>query len=220
MTVLYAIGYVCGPLLGGVLININWRWIFAINLPGSVLAIVIMFILLRNHVKPAQPPRRLPITASTVPYKESLSQKLNRIDWLGATLFTAAGIGILLGLNWGSTSKWNSLKVIVALAVGAGLLAIFIIWQHILGRYEAGKSTPPKILSHTEAIIPLSVFRSYDVVATSFAALSSGMVMFGCFYFLSIYFIIVAGFSSTKSGTQLLYFAPGLGSSPLFFFPS
>ncbi|KDQ08494.1 hypothetical protein BOTBODRAFT_118640 [Botryobasidium botryosum FD-172 SS1] len=211
MTVLYAIGYVCGPLIGGALSSINWRWIFAINLPGAVVGSLLVFLLLRSQVKPAQPPRRLPSDALSTPYKESFLEKINRVDWLGVVLFTIACVGILLGLNWGSSSGWGTLKVILSLCVGGAVMVAFIIWEHLLERYETGKREPPRVLATTEPMIPITLFRSYDVVATSFAALSSGMLMFGCFYFLSIYFIIVVGQSATKAGTQLLSFAPGLG---------
>lgn len=90
-------------------------------------------------------------------------------------------------------------------------MIVFVGWEYLLELFEEGRMAPPQIFSTTEAMIPLAVCRNFDVMATSFAALTSGMLMFGCFYFLSIYFIIVAGFSPTKSGSQLLYFSPGLG---------
>lgn len=67
----------------------------------------------------------------------------------------------------------------------------------------------PRWLRLTEPTIPLDIFKSYDVVATSFAALTGGMVLFAGFYFLAIYFAIVQGFSAKDSGIQLLWFAPG-----------
>ena len=61
-----------------------------------------------------------------------------------------------------------------------------------------------------DPMIPLSVFKSYDVCATLFAALGSGMVMFVLFYFVSIFLTIVTGYSPFKAGVQLIYFTPGL----------
>ena len=42
----------------------------------------------------------------------------------------------------------------------------------------------PKWARITDPMIPMNMFRSYDVVATSWATLASGMVMLGIFYFV------------------------------------
>lgn len=31
MVILYAVGYAVGPILGGALLKVNWRWIFGIK---------------------------------------------------------------------------------------------------------------------------------------------------------------------------------------------
>lgn len=174
-------------------------------------------MLLRNHVKKAQPPRRLLLSGQyNSSYRETYLQKIARVDGIGAFLFIVSGILILLALNWGSTSEWKTAKVIVCFVIGGLIMIGFVGWEYLLELFEEDRVIAPRVLSHTEAMIPLAVCRNFDVIATSFAALTSGMLMFGCFYFLSIYFIIVAGFSPTKSGSQLLYFSPGLGKPSRF----
>lgn len=59
-------------------------------------------------------------------------------------------------------------------------------------------------------MIPLEVFRSYDVCAVQYASFVSGMVMLVMFYFVAIFMTIVNGLSAAKAGIQLVYFAPGL----------
>jgi hypothetical protein len=138
---------------------------------------------------------------------------------IGSALFIAGGILILLGLNWGSTFSWSEGRVIAVLVVGGLLIATFVLWSWLLETYDHALSPAypnsnknvPNAFKTTEAMIPLDVYRSYDVFAANFAALTGGLVMFGSFYFVSIYSILVAGYSATKSGAQLLYFAPGLG---------
>ena len=71
----------------------------------------------------------------------------------------------------------------------------------------------PKWARITDPMIPMNMFRSYDVVATSWATFASGMVMLGVFYFIAIFYVIVQGKDSVSSGVQLLYFAPGIVSS-------
>jgi uncharacterized membrane protein YdcZ (DUF606 family) len=60
-------------------------------------------------------------------------------------------------------------------------------------------------------MIPLEIFRDWDVTICSWNNLSSGMVMFGQFYYIAIYFTIVFSYSPQEAGQQLLYFLPGLG---------
>ena len=73
----------------------------------------------------------------------------------------------------------------------------------------------PKWARITDPMIPMNMFRSYDVVTTCFGAFSSGMVMLGIFYFVAIFYVIVQGKDSVSSGVQLLYFAPGIVSLTL-----
>jgi len=51
----------------------------------------------------------------------------------------------------------------------------------------------PKFARITDPMIPMNMFRSYDVVATCWGTFSSGMVMLGIFYFVAIFFVIVQG---------------------------
>ncbi|KAG8930724.1 hypothetical protein FRC01_002374, partial [Tulasnella sp. 417] len=109
---------------------------------------------------------------------------------------------------------------------GFVLIFIFVAWEFLVSKYidaavDEANGVPrrfpgflykcPKWFRLTEPAIPLDIFKSYDVCATNFAAMTGGMVLFSAFYFLAIYFSIVQGLSATKSGVQLLYFSPGLG---------
>jgi hypothetical protein len=64
-------------------------------------------------------------------------------------------------------------------------------------------------------MIPLDVFRSYDVCAVQYASFISGMVMLVMFYFVAIFMTIVVGLSPGQAGVQLVYFAPGMGAGAL-----
>lgn len=139
------------------------------------------------------------------------------MDWAGVFLYAASGTLTLLGLNWGSTRDWRSPQTIV-MTVVSGVLGLcffiaFVAWERMLERHENAALPVPKFFARTEAMIPLSVFRSYDVVATFLAAYCSGLLMFGCIYFLSVYYIVVANFSPTASSSQVSVFLPGIGRS-------
>ena len=67
------------------------------------------------------------------------------------------------------------------------------------------------IVIHATPMIPLEIFRDWDVVICQWNNLASGMVMLGQFYYIAIYFTIVFSYSPQQAGQQLLYFLPGLG---------
>lgn len=213
------------------------------SLPISAASMVIMFILLRGHTKGPQPPARLnhvPLEVADqlrAQMGTGFFHNLARLDIVGCLLFIGMGILFLLGLNWGSTESWNETKVIVCLVVGAGLLVLFVIWEylvdhatdHLVRRYNDSEGGfngnkhvgtrakaarfSPKFTRITDAMLPLNMFRSYDVVATDYATMVSGMVMLGIFYFVATFYVIVNGSDATHAGVQLLYFAPGMVSS-------
>jgi hypothetical protein len=179
------------------------------SLPCCVVAMVLIFFLLRNKVKSGQPSQRLPTSSpNTIP--ETAIAKFLRMDWIGAFVFIAGGILVLLALNWGSTGVWKSGKVIASFVVGGLLIIVFILWEYLIERQLT--STVPssvQVLS-VDPMIPLEVFRSYDVCAVQYASFISGMVMLVMFYFVAIFMTIVLGLSPGRAGVQLVYFAPGM----------
>ncbi|KAG8948255.1 hypothetical protein FRC04_009893 [Tulasnella sp. 424] len=239
LIVFYTIGFSTGPVVGGALLTKSFRWIFGINLPPGVVSSVLIFFLLRPILRPGQPSERLrhlnmntrlpSQNTGELDPTETRTQKLLRADWVGTILFIAGGILILLALSMGSSVQkhgYNTPITIASFTIGFTLIIIFVGWEYLVSRYmdaavDETRGQPrrfpgflyrcPKWFRLTEPAIPLDIFKSYDVVATSFAALTGGMVLFAGFYFLAIYFAIVQGYSAEDSGVQLLWFAPGLG---------
>ena len=259
LVLLYALAYCAGPVIGGALTQISFRWIFILkyvamqafpafidgrtSVPCGAVSIILIFLLLRNHTKGSQtlharlPPSGIP----SLPVFETFTQRMRRIDFVGATLFLGAGILTLLGLNWGSTEKWRTLKVILSLILAGVLFASFMVWQYIIGSHaslakqdikdtEAGNTAGcARGSGWPDGIVPLALLTSYDICATQFCALAAGLVMLvslceysqrlsslnittqPCFYFAAIYYILIHGQSPLHAGIELLYFAPGVG---------
>ncbi|KAJ7579096.1 major facilitator superfamily domain-containing protein [Mycena floridula] len=207
MFILYTIGFSVGPYIGGVLVDVSYRWIFAINLPACVVAMILSFLLLRRRLRKGEPSKLLPSSASAL---ETFSTKLMRIDWIGTLLFVTSGILILLALNWGSTQEWSSARVIVSFVVGGILMAACLTWQAFLQRYKRRITPNSSRILCVEPMIPLDIF-TYDVCATSFGSFVGGMVNFVMFYFVAIFMTIVLQLPASEAGVQLLFFAPGMG---------
>jgi EmrB/QacA subfamily drug resistance transporter len=105
----FAVASVAGPLLGGFLVtNLSWRWVFYVNLPVGILAVLIVSTRLHLHT----------------PHKR------HRIDYLGAALLSG-GVGALILLaTWGGTEyPWGSSEIVGLGIVGVALLTIFVWWE-------------------------------------------------------------------------------------------
>src|ERR1700691_2877292 len=99
-----AIGTIGGPLLGGVITgHLGWRWVFYINIPLGLTALVWCQLML--HL-PAQRGRAA-------------------IGWPGITLMTATISAVVLAATWaGTTYAWAWQIGGLAAGAGAGVVAV------------------------------------------------------------------------------------------------
>ncbi|KZS91099.1 MFS general substrate transporter [Sistotremastrum niveocremeum HHB9708] len=210
--ILYAAGFTLGPLIGGALIGVSYRWVFALNLPCAIICMFLVYVLLGKRLKG---PQNGAISERLgIPEREfSLSEKLLSIDFFGAFLFVSGVILFLLALTWGPDIKWNALRVILCFTLGGTLVIASLVWEWCLDRYGSGKgTTSTPLVGRIIPMLPIPVFQRVDVVVCQFAGFVGGMVLFVCFYFVAIFFTIVSGDSARKAGVDLLWFSPGIGT--------
>lgn len=205
---LYALGFCIGPVIGGFLVTSSFRWVFAINIPCVVFAMILCFFLLRKRVKGANSSRELPDSTQWI-------IKVTLIDWIGTLLFIIGGILILLALNWGPSDGWKTLRVIACLVIGSVVFVACVLWEVVLKRKHQASTVAISALYHVQPMLPLELFQSYDICVLQYGCLVSGIVMFVMFYFVAIFMTVVSGLSPDLAGIQLLYFAPGLGGGSL-----
>lgn len=243
VTKLFTSAIITGPLVGGGLTSISWRYIFAMNIPVAVLSIFLLFALLRDSlVGPRAPSHTSPVvesgpsTVEADPLPLSLTQKLARVDWIGASVLITASILLLVGLSSGSTSmssSWTAPSTLGTLISGGIVTAAFPLCEWLLranSTYQVRRNPSMTIWSKlrakwvtytkgVEPMIPLALFMKRDVWISYFSSLTCGMMLFGALYFLSTYFVVVVGYSIVRSSIQLLVVSPGLGKFPICLFP-
>jgi len=103
----FALASVAGPLIGGFVVDhLSWRWVFYVNLPLGVVALLVTSFVLHT---PGGSGRR-------------------SIDYAGALLLPAGITTLLLATSWGGDAyPWSS-PVILTLLLGAVmLLGLFVI---------------------------------------------------------------------------------------------
>lgn len=102
-----AIAVAAGPILGGWLIdNLSWRWIFFVNVPIALVALLVTW-------------RRVPESRDLEAGK--------RLDFLGAALATLGLGGVIYALLEASTRTWSDPTVFGALIIGVLALAAFVV---------------------------------------------------------------------------------------------
>ncbi|MBS1953014.1 MAG: MFS transporter [Cyanobacteria bacterium SZAS-4] len=103
----FALASVVGPTLGGYISDHHsWRWLFFMNIPIGLIAVLVF-----NHAFPSD--------------KKSGPQ--NSLDYPGILLFIGSFVPLLLGLSWTGTSGWLSLPVLGAMLTAAGMTTRFVM---------------------------------------------------------------------------------------------
>lgn len=202
---LNGIGYSVGPVIGGYLTQTSWRYTFTLCAGMSAVS-AFSIIFLRQDLKAGEV--ALFDAGSWTPHLSRLASGLATLD-IGGAFFFIAGIGlIILGTSWGGSSyPWSSAGVIAPLVVGSVLCIVFVVYEKML---EPGRPLA-RAFPNVQAMVPWSILKEKDVVIICIIAAATGAALYSAFYFIGIYFTLVEGFDSGKSGLQLLYYVPGLG---------
>src|SRR5258708_7426540 len=114
----YALASIVGPLAGGLLTDaISWRWVFYINLPLGLIALLVLAFLMPTLREP---------------------NKRIVIDYIGSLLLVLATLLLLLGFSWAGDKfawlSWQSVGLFGGSLILLVLLVISSLRQERLGR--------------------------------------------------------------------------------------
>jgi EmrB/QacA subfamily drug resistance transporter len=97
-----------GPIVGGAIAEaIDWHWIFWINVPIGLAAVLLGL-------------RRLPESRGAA----------ERLDFVGVALVTAGVVALVWALTRGGDIGWTHAEIAGSLAAGSLLLVAFLWWEH------------------------------------------------------------------------------------------
>jgi EmrB/QacA subfamily drug resistance transporter len=143
-----ALGGTAGSVLSGALTNVDWRWIFYINIPVAVFAIFMV-------------PRVLP--------ESRMSRESHRIDAPGAVSVTGGLVAIVYGLMQAASHPWGSWQVLLPLLGGVGLLLVMVVLETrtrdplIPLRFFSNRT---RVTSNVASLLMFSAFLGYVVLLT------------------------------------------------------
>ncbi|KAF2469991.1 MFS general substrate transporter [Lindgomyces ingoldianus] len=191
MSATWAVGSVCGPLVGGVFAGSKsahemnggekggyggWRWIFWLNIPIAVVGLVILPVVLRLQ-KPM--------------HGFSVKEKLKSVDWIGAVLLTGSTTAILMPVTWGGIQySWSNFRTLLPLLLG---LIGFVGWI----AYEI-------YTQHPNPLIKMQIFSNRTAAASYFGILIQGIILWCLLYYLPLYYEACHSLSPLRAGLAIL----------------
>ena len=174
---IYALAAITGPLAGGwITDNASWRWVFYLNVPVGILALLVLIFLmptLRSN------PRQL------------------TIDYLGAALLILGTVPLLLGFSLaGSQYNWLSPQIIGLFAGAIVVLIVLVMYALRMERRGKEPIFEPGLITNSVRIYGVSL------LVTVIYSVS----LYGAAFAIPLFAQGVLGTSATNSGLILVPF--------------
>src|SRR6185312_3296969 len=106
----FGLSSILGPTLGGwISDNFTWRWVFYVNLPIGIIAVLVLIFLMPTlHAK----------------------DRKATIDYIGCALIALGTVPMLLGFTWaGTTYPWISWQVLGLILGGVAIMGVFLFYE-------------------------------------------------------------------------------------------
>ncbi|MFD0319287.1 DHA2 family efflux MFS transporter permease subunit [Streptomyces flavalbus] len=145
-----AVGSAVGSIVGGALTDlVDWRWIFFINVPVAVFALIMV-------------PR-------VIPESRMARAPGQGIDAVGALSVTGGLVAIVYGLLQAADDPWGSTDVLLPLFGGIALLIFMAVWESrvpdpmIPMRFFTNRT---RVTSNGVSVLALAAFYTYAFLLT------------------------------------------------------
>ncbi len=170
----FGLSSIIGPLVGGWLTQYaSWRWVFYVNLPIGIAALLVLIFLMPT-LRSANKDTRV------------------SIDYVGAALLVLGTVPLMLGFTWAGTQyPWLSAQIIGLFVASVVVLTGFVIYEQWLVHHNGQPIIEPGLFKN-------SVF----TISVLITAVSS-MGLFGNIFFIPLFIQGVVGTSISNSGLVL-----------------
>ncbi|KAF5129761.1 MFS efflux transporter aclA [Metarhizium anisopliae] len=177
-----ALGSTIGPIIGGALAEVNWPWVFWLNLPVSGASALVIFFFLQVKTR----------------RRQTWRAALARVDFLGNAIFMPSMTSLFFGLIMGGTPgyEWGSWRVVMPIVLGVVGWAVFHV--HQASRFCAEPTMPPRIFKKSTAVMAFIIIFLASIIVQAVST------------FLPIYFQAVKDATPLESGICFLAFAVAL----------
>src|SRR5437660_5200196 len=148
----WGLSAIIGPTLGGwITQNASWRWVFYVNLPIGIVAMLVLIFLM--------------------PTLRGKAKQVS-IDYIGAALLVLGTVPLLLGFTWAGTQyDWLSPQIIGLFAGAAVVLTVFVVYQAWLERRGGQPIIEPSLFKN-------SIFTVSTIVTVIFGMGLFGSIFF------------------------------------------
>ncbi len=135
----FGLSSILGPALGGwITDNASWRWIFYVNLPVGIVAMLVLIFLM--------PTLRTQRTGKA------------RIDYIGALLLVAATVPLMLGFSWaGGQYDWLSPQIISLLVGSVVAFVLFFVYEARLEKENKQPIIDPSLFKNQVFVISMMI---------------------------------------------------------------
>ncbi|GAC1467884.1 MAG: MDR family MFS transporter [Ktedonobacteraceae bacterium] len=126
----FGLSSIVGPVAGGwITENASWRWVFYVNLPIGIIALLVLIFLM--------------------PSLRTATTKKVSIDYLGAALLVSGTVPLLLAFTWaGSQYAWLSPQIISLMAFALISLTSFVLYEARLERQNREPVINPSLFKN------------------------------------------------------------------------
>src|SRR5438876_1839411 len=125
----WGLSAIIGPTLGGwITQNASWRWVFYVNLPIGIVAMLVLIFLM--------------------PTLRGKATQVS-IDYVGAALLVLGTVPLLLGFTWAGTQyAWLSPQIIGLFALAVVALVAFVLYEAWLERRKGQPMIEPNLFKN------------------------------------------------------------------------
>jgi EmrB/QacA subfamily drug resistance transporter len=160
---IFAMGVGIGPLIGGWLLqHFEWNSVFFVNLPVIIVALI----------------------GGALTLGESKDEHPPKADIPGVFLSIGGLFALIYGIIEAGQQGWTDPTVLLAFALAAILLGIFVWWES----------------RNPNAMLPMRFFKNMSFTGANLALVFVTFSLFGSVFFLSQYLQTVQGYTTLEAG--------------------